>query len=74
MKKLRFALLLGVVCAAALSVAVSAHGIRSYERELLEHELTRCYPEANLAERTGICAVVLHRLYDPCCFRRTDWS
>ena len=65
MKKLRFALLLGVVCAAALSVAVSAHGIRSYERELLEHELTRCYPEANLAERTGICAVVLHRLDDP---------
>ena len=53
MKKLRFALLLGVVCAAALSVAVSAHGIRSYERELLEHELTRCYP------------VVLHRLDDP---------
>lgn len=69
MKKLKAIIFLSIVFVCACSCAVSAAErdtvLRKCEREHLLRELTRCYPNAALAERCGICAVVLNRMKDP---------
>lgn len=69
MKKLKAIIFLSIVfvsiCSCAVSAAERDSVLRRCEREHLLHELTRCYPNATLAERCGICAVVLNRMKDP---------
>lgn len=64
MKKHLLALISGIIAAAFLvPQAVSAEAaILPHERQYLEDELTRHYSDSSLAERVGICAVILNRI------------
>lgn len=63
-KKHLLALISGITAAVLLvPQSVSAEVlILPHERQYLEDELTRYYSDASLAERVGICAVILNRI------------
>lgn len=55
-------LILSVTLAVLLSTYALGCTVSDCERELIEYELTVCYPDISLAERVGICAVILNRM------------
>lgn len=55
-------LVLSVTLAVLLSTYALGCTVSDCERELIEYELTVCYPDISLAERVGICAVILNRM------------
>lgn len=54
--------ILSFAMAVLFSVCVFGCEISECERELIEYELTVCYPDITFVERVGICAVILNRM------------
>ena len=61
MKKL-FIILTALLFLMPARVCAESVAILEHERQFIEDELTRYYSDVSLAERVGICAVILNRM------------